>query len=50
MRGRWHVVEIEGFDVCGMPKDAGELASEVLNLVVGQRQAGEFGDVLDVGR
>ncbi len=50
MGRRWHVVEIKGFDVGRVPEDAGELASKVLDLVVGQRQAREFGDVLDVGR
>ncbi len=50
MGSRRHVIEIEGFDICRVPEDAGELAGEMLDLGVGQRQAGEFGDVLDVGR
>lgn len=43
-------MEIEGFDICRVSEDAAELAGEVLDLVVGQRQAGEFGDVVNVGR
>ena len=49
VRGRWHVVEIEGFDICRVSEDAAEFAGEVLDLVIGQRKPGEFCDVVNVG-
>ena len=49
MRGRRHAVEVERGDVGGVVEDRAELAGELLDLVVGEREAGQRRDVLDVG-
>lgn len=50
MRRRRDLVQVERLDVSRVAEDAAELTSEVLDLVVSQREPREFGDVLDVGR
>jgi hypothetical protein len=48
-RGR-HIGEVEGRDVVGVFEDGFELAGVHLDLLGGDREAGELGDVLDVLR
>ena len=48
VRGRLDVVEVELGDLLDLVEDLRELAAEALDLVVGQLEAGEAGDVQDL--
>ena len=48
VRGRRHVVEVERLDVGGVVEHRGELPGEGLELVVGQLEPGQAGDVRDL--